>query len=125
MNNDLENIINMEHHEPNKKHSRMSIYNRSAQFASFKALKEYDNEINRNGIMIEKKIELESDEKELLDNKISKIKNGDVIFIKYYNNGKYIEENIIVKRIDCIKKEIIASTNKYIKIDSVVIIENL
>lgn len=45
MSNKYDDIINLEH-PVSKKHPQMSIYNRAAQFAPFKSLDGFDDEID-------------------------------------------------------------------------------
>ena len=52
-----DNIIELPHFEP-KYHQRMSIYNRSAQFAPFAALTGYEDAVKEKGRLTDNKIEL-------------------------------------------------------------------
>ncbi len=119
MNNNYSKILYLNHYEPSEKHKRMSIYNRSAQFSSFKALEGYENEINKKNEILEKKIVLDNDEKELLNIEINKVKKGNKIYIKYYDNGKYLEKNCICIKIDKIYKYLIIENNIKIKIEDI------
>ena len=51
-------------------HSRMSIRNRSAQFAPFSALTGYSELIKEKGRITDTKIDMDEDSKELLDIKL-------------------------------------------------------
>lgn len=115
-------ILYLPHHEPSEKHRRMSIVNRSAQFSSFKALEGFDDAINLNNVTYDKKITLEDDIKQLLDCKLNKIKAGDKIVIKYYNNNIYCEKVEFVSKIDRMYKKIILSSD-IIDIDTIINIE--
>ena len=68
--NKYEDIINLPHPE-SKKHSRMSIEARAAQFAPFSALTGYDDEIKETARLTQKKIELNNDQKLNISNKIT------------------------------------------------------
>lgn len=108
---DLNELIYFPHHEPNNKHTRMSIYNRSAQFAAFKALVGYDEEIIKKGIISDKKVELEDDEKNLLDYKLSNSIDKEIIVLFYTINKntqkeKYEEVKGILKKINRIDNTI-------------------
>ena len=94
MNEKYKDIIYMPHHE-SKKHPRMSIEARSAQFAPFAALTGYEDLIEETGRFVESKIELNEDEKEILDNKLKiiydKFETEDNILlnITYFEKDKF------------------------------------
>ena len=69
MNNNYEDIINLPHHT-SKKHIRMSIEARSAQFAPFQALTGYNDSIKETERITDKQIELTEEEKQLINDKI-------------------------------------------------------
>ena len=69
--NDYKDIINIEHFEP--KHPRMSIYNRSAQFAPFDALEGYSDSIVETSRLTSKRIELEEEAKIIINEKLNTI----------------------------------------------------
>ncbi len=116
------------------KHPRMSIEKRSAQFSPFSALTGYSDLINEKGRITEEKKDLSVDDKELLDIKLNiinkNILNKPNVKITYFikdnkkSGGKY--ETIIdsIKKIDFIKKNIILSDKKAIKIDDILEIES-
>lgn len=116
------------------KHPRMSIEKRSAQFSPFSALTGYSDLINEKGRITEEKKDLSVDDKELLDIKLNIINkniiNKPIVKITYFikdnkkSGGKY--ETIIdsIKKIDFIKKNIILSDKKTIKIDDILEIES-
>ena len=64
-----ENIINLSHHVSNK-HEQMSIEARAAQFAPFAALTGYGDEVKETERITVQKIELDEENKKILDNKI-------------------------------------------------------
>ena len=123
-----ESIIDIEHFEP-KNHVRMSIQNRSAQFAPFSALTGYEEAIKMESKITEEKITLDEDAKsnidlklQIIDEHINKMKEVKVIYFlkdKIKNGGKYIEYIGNVKKIDSIKKIIIFEKNVKIKLDDV------
>ena len=134
MNEKYKDILFLSHYEP-KKHPRMSIEARSAQFAPFAALTGYEDLIEETGKFVEEKIELNEDEKEILDNKLKMIyenieANGSVfLYVKYFKNdklkngGKYIEYNGLLKRIDFYKRYVTFVDGTIIKIDDIKNIE--
>lgn len=64
-----EDIINLPHYEP-KNHIRMSIYNRAAQFAPFAALTGYEELVNESSRLTDCKIELNDEQKSIINNKL-------------------------------------------------------
>lgn len=116
------------------KHERMSIGKRSAEFSPFSALTGYSDLIYEKGRITEEKKDLSIDAKELLDIKLNivnkNIINKPIVKITYFikdnkkSGGKY--ETIIdsIKKIDFIKKNIILSDKKAIKIDDILEIES-
>ena len=63
-----DNIINLS--RPKSKHPKMSLYQRSAQFAPFAALTGYEGQIKETARLTEKKITLDEEMKVMLDMKI-------------------------------------------------------
>ena len=113
MANKYGDIINLPHHI-SKKHPRMSLEDRSAQFASFVALTGYEDIIDETARITNAKIELDEESKLTLNRKIQEIKkkiNEKLnITITYFipdlkkTGGEYVEINGIVKKIDEYKK---------------------
>ena len=64
-----EDIINLPHHVSNK-HPRMSLEERSAQFAPFAALTGYDDVIREAGRITSRRIEIDECMREILDSKL-------------------------------------------------------
>lgn len=124
--NDYDDIININHYEPNYKHPRMSIFNRSAQFAPFAALTGFDDEVKETQRLTDQKKELDEDEKSNINNKLLEIKNNQEVTFEYFikdnrkSGGKYIEKNGIVKRIDLIHKQIILFDKTIIPINDII-----
>ena len=129
MNKDYSDIINLPHFE-SKKHPRMSIEARSAQFAPFAALTGYDDAIKETARLTDKKIEIDEGLKIILNNKLQYIlKNIDlnpIITFTYFkkdskkSGGKYIEKEGIVKKIDNIEGNIILKDKTKIKIEDLI-----
>lgn len=134
MNEKYKDIIYMSHHE-SKKHPRMSIEARSAQFAPFAALTGYEDLIEETGRFVESKIELNEDEKEILDNKLKIIYDkfeteSDVLLnITYFEKdkfklgGRYLNYIGKLKKIDLYKKIFVFMDGNIIKIDDIKDIE--
>ena len=115
-------IFNLPHHQsPTRPH--MSLYDRSAQFASYKALSGYEDMVAEEARETDTAMELEEYELELLNQKLSLI--ADVIedgirptltftvFVpdKLKAGGKYVELTDTVKQVDTVyRKLVLAST---------------
>ena len=106
-----EDIINLPHPEP-KRHPRMSLYERSAQFAPFAALVGYDDQVYETGRLTSKKHELTEEEMLQINDtlvSISTMKNPKVkitFFVKdeKKSGGKYHTLEGIVKKLDKYKQ---------------------
>ena len=119
--NNYEEIINLNHYNP-KFHPRMSIYNRSAQFAPFAALTGYSEKINETTRITNKKINLSEQEKEIIDRSLhlinKKLKEKPEVIITYFIKdknkvgGSYITKTGIVTKIDLYLKCIYISKLK-------------
>lgn len=64
-----DDIINMPHHV-SKKHPRMSLENRSAQFAPFAALTGYEDEVEETARLTDKRIEITDEIKNTINMKL-------------------------------------------------------
>lgn len=125
-------IINIEHYEP-KRHSRMSIDNRAAQFAPFAALTGYEDAVLEVGRITDDKIILSNDEMDVINDKLrilkDNIKNNVKVKITYFvkdlskDGGCYEIIEGIVKRIDEGRQLIILKDKKEIKMSDVIEIE--
>ena len=120
----LQELININGYEPSIKHKRMSINNRSAQFASFKSLSGYEDEIDEKGRIVNKKIELEAERKEIINWTLNNIKD-EQIDIEYFikdkkkDGGTYIAKTGKIKKINPITKKIVLIDNTNINIDDI------
>lgn len=127
--NKYDDIINLPHHV-SKKHKQMSLYERSAQFAPFAALTGHEDAINETARLTNSKIELDEEEKEILDRKLQviqeKIKDRINVNITYFvpdlkkEGGKYINVKGIIKKIDDYKHAIILEDKKEIPISDII-----
>lgn len=124
--NDYSDIINMKY--PFKE--KGSNINRAVQFSPFSALTGYDKEIKEKQKILNKKIELTEQKKDILDFKLEYIKNNKDLEVKitYFVKEKNLDEGqyttIInkIKKIDNIKKQIIID-DKIISIKDIIDIE--
>lgn len=116
MKGNYDDIINFEY-KGIKNHKKMSIYNRSAQFAPFAALKGYDHQISEKARLTDEKKILSNQLTEGLDLKLSILKenldSSPIVKIIYFvkdgkKKGGFYKEIIgTVKRIDVYEQLII------------------
>lgn len=130
--NNYDDIINQKRPEPIKK--RMPLKDRAAQFASFKALTGYEDEINEAERETSSKLFLSEEQKEKINDKLlilsqNSSKNIQVSIVYYVDDlkksgGKYqrilgtIEKIDIYKRIIIMQDKTIIPMNDIWKIDS-------
>ena len=123
MSNKYDDIIDLPHFvSKNRKH--MSNYDRAAQFAPFAALTGYGEQISEASTITQDFIELGEQERNELDYKINlinnNIKNKEEIKLRYFipdkykDGGEYLEEEVIVKRIDYVYRLLILTDNRKI-----------
>lgn len=131
MNNKYQDIINLPHYEP-KRHPRMSIEARSAQFAPFSALTGYDDVVNETGRLTQRKLELSEEQKINISLKLQEaLDNKKEVIIKHFikdskkQGGKHLEKTGIIKKYDQIKQMIIFYDKTQIEINNVVEINDL
>ena len=127
-----DDIINLPHHV-SKTRPRMSLEQRSAQFAPFSALTGYEDEIAETGRLVDGRIDLDEEMKQILDRKLQKItdniKEQPKATITYFvpdnkkDGGKYVTVTGKIKKIDKYKNVIILLDGTEIPINDVVDIE--
>ena len=126
-----DDIINLPHHI-SKKHPQMSMEERAAQFAPFAALVGYEDAVEETARITTKRIELNEEEKNILDMKLQmlneqmQVQIHPNITIMYFvpdlkkDGGKYIKISGIVKRIDEYKQLIILDDKTEIPINEII-----
>lgn len=129
MNKNYDDIINLPHFE-SKKHPRMSLEARSAQFAPFAALTGYEDAVKETARLTDKKIEIDDGLKQILNNKLQYVlENNDInpevtftyfISDKRKSGGKYVEKEGNIKKIDNINGHVILKDKSKIKIDDII-----
>ena len=127
--NNYEDIIDISY-PTSKKHKRMPIEKRAAQFAPFAALTGYEDAINETGRITESKVELSEEEKLNINDKLQTIKeniksNKEVTITyfesdKYKEGGKYLTYKGQVKKIDELTKTITLSDKSKININDII-----
>ena len=115
---------------PNSKHPRMSLHQRSAQFAPFAALTGYEGQVKETARLTDKRIEIDEELKQILDMKIQvikeKISSKPVLEITYFipddkkDGGRYetIFDNI--SKIDNYNEKIIMQNGLKIEIKEII-----
>ena len=109
MADNYEDIIDLEH-PTSKKHKRMSLYARAAQFAPFAALQGHDAAVNETARLTEERLELDEDTLAKLNKKLNIISDNlgteTEVTITYFlpdeykDGGSYPTIRGVVKRID-------------------------
>lgn len=124
-----DDIINLPHHE-SKVHPKMTLYNRSAQFAPFAALTGYDDAIVETTRLTDKRINIDESLKEVINSKLQKIESmineHPLIEVTYFikdkrkDGGSYTTISGNVKRIDTDNNLIILTNKSKIPISEII-----
>lgn len=128
-----DDIINLPHHVSSK-HPRMDLIDRAAQFSPFAALTGYDAAIKETGRLTDRRIELDENEKAILNEKMQIIMEAyeekPEVTITFFapdekkTGGKYCCVTGIVKKIDVHERVIVLMDRTIISIDDVYEIES-
>ena len=112
-----------------KKHPRMSMYDRAAQFSPFAALTGYDAQIQETARLTNTKIELSDDQRVNLDTTIHHIQtllpNSPEVEIIYFkpdthkSGGMYLTVVDTIKKIDTHQRIIITSNKDIIEFNDI------
>ena len=123
-----EDIINLPHFEP-KYHPRMDAYSRAAQFAPFKALIGYEDDIKETSRLTDKKIEINEDKKKQMNENLfflkENIKEKWIVTLTYFvpdskkEGGIYQEYEGIIKAINETNHTLIFTSGKKIQFDDI------
>lgn len=112
------------------KHPRMDKYKRAAIFSPFAALTGYEDSIKETARRVDKKVILDDNIKDIINEKLVFLKDKDIdititYFVKdkYKDGGKYIDVTNKIKKIDLINKKIYLLNKICINIDDVLDIE--
>ncbi len=115
---------------PKSKHPRMSLHQRSAQFAPFAALTGYEGQVKETARLTDKRIEIDEELKQILDMKIQvvkeKISSKPELEITYFipddkkDGGRY--ETILdnISKIDTYNEKIIMQNGLKIDIKEII-----
>lgn len=134
-NNDhrYDDMIDLPHHVSTKR-PQMSLYDRAAQFAAFKALTGYEDCVTEAARLTGERIELDDASLSLLNGKIQilqdEIKSRPNIAVTYFvpdkkkDGGEYVTVTGNIKRMDEIERIITFEDGKVIAIDDVIEIQS-
>ncbi len=125
---EYDDIIDMPYIK-SKNHPHMSMHDRAAQFASFAALTGFGDMVDETGRYTEKYVQPTEEEQQELDTVVNEIvesgkKNVKIRILyfssdEYKNGGKYVEESLVLKKIDCINREFMMNDGVKIGFDSI------
>lgn len=125
-------IIGLPHFEP-KRHMRMSLYKRAAQFAPFAALTGYGEAVKEVARFTEKGIELTEDEADQMDRKLMLLLSRDAekpdITFYYFKpdekkaGGSFCSLTGKIKKIDPMKKELCLEDGQRIPLENILDME--
>ena len=116
-------IISMPHHV-SETHPHMSLYDRAAQFSSYKALSGYEDMVAEEARLTESEIELSESDMELLGQKLDLISDvvadGEHPLITFTvfipddkkSGGKYVDVTGRVKKIDTTFRKVVLMTKR-------------
>ncbi len=128
MNHPYKDILYMPH-PTSKKHPRMSMLDRAAQFSPFAALTGYDAQIQETARLTNQKINLSEDEKRNLDTTLNHIQtllpNSPEVEIIYFkpdihkSGGMYLTIVDTIKKIDTHYRVLITTNKETIEFDDI------
>ena len=119
-----DDIINLS--RPKSSHPKRPVSARAGQFASFKSLHGYEDDIKEQGRYVDNKIEIVEDKKESLDSIINNLDLSSKIRVKYFkkdkykDGGKYLYKVGLIKKIDKINKKIIFDDKEEINLNDII-----
>lgn len=132
MNDDYQkyaDIINLPHYV-SKKHPRMSMEARAAQFAPFAALAGYEDAVEETARLTEERIEIDEEVKKELNKKLQIIKDQiakmpEITFVYFIpdekkKGGRYAKITGNVKKVDEYNQTIILTDKTYIPIKEII-----
>ncbi|HOZ54569.1 MAG TPA: hypothetical protein PK993_00775 [Clostridia bacterium] len=130
--NDYNDIINLS--RPNSKRSRMSLEQRSAQFASFAALSGFEEQVKEKARLTSKRVEIDEEIKAILDMKLKvikdRIKSNPEVEITYFipddkkDGGKYVTIKNTIIKLDYYNRKILTAEGTRISLDEIIDIQS-
>lgn len=127
-----EDILNLPHHV-SKKHPRMSMHNRAAQFSPFAALTGYDSAIRETARQTNQRMDLSEDERAeigeklrlLMDRAGERSEADFVVFVPDARKagGEYVSLTARVKRVDELARRVILADGREISFGDILEID--
>ena len=124
-----DDIIDLPHHV-SRKHPRMPLLDRAAQFAPFAALTGHEAAIKETARLTEAEIELDENRKELLDLRLQYLQEhlseSPEVTVTYFKpdekkaGGAYVTETGMVKKVDGYAGKLVFESGKEVEIESIV-----
>lgn len=103
-------------HPVSRKHPRMAVADRAAQFSPFAALTGYDDAVREAARLTDRRLELDEYEQQALNDRLqqilSRLPEQPVVRITYFRpdsckeGGAYVTVNGVIKRLDTVEREI-------------------
>lgn len=129
--NGYEDIIDLPHHV-SERHARMSMLDRAAQFSPFAALTGYDAAIKEVARLTDSRIELDANEKEILDQKLREAADKKMLIrITFFredekkSGGFYAAAEGKISKIDPLEGTVVLQNREMILIEDVIEITRL
>lgn len=133
---DYSDIMHLDH-PTSKKHPRMALSDRAAQFSPFAALTGYEAAVKETARLTDRRVELDEYEKAELDGRLQMLRENDKkdsgdyaeVIITYFlpderkDGGSYTTVAGCVKKIDDYEREIVLRDGRKIPLDEIVGVE--
>lgn len=123
-----DDLLNLPHHVSTV-HPHMSLYDRAAQFAPFKALTGYEDDVEESARLTDERIDLDEDRIEHLDARLQILEDhlteAPTVSLTFFQpdsrkeGGSYETVSGTVKKIDAIQRNIVLKSGQTIAIDSI------
>ena len=123
-----DDLLDLPHHV-SVTHPHMALYDRAAQFAPFKALTGYEDDVEETARLTDRRIELDADTIERLDARLRLLEkhlaDAPIVSITYFRpdahkeGGSYEKVTGIVKKIDAIKHALLLRDGRQIPIGDI------
>ena len=127
-----DDLLDLPHHV-SITHPHMPLYDRAAQFAPFKALTGYEDDVEETARLTDQRIELDADTIERLDARLRLLEehlaDAPTVSITYFlpderkDGGSYETVTGVVKKIDAIKRILVLRSGQQIPIGDICDIE--
>ena len=126
--NRYEDIIHLPHHV-SANHPHMSLYDRAAQFAPFKALTGYEDDVAETARLTDTRIELDDSRKAVLDARLQmiedQISSSPEVTITYFvpdarkQGGAYRDIHGRIRKIDKVERLVVFASGERVRIDDI------